>query len=1660
MKGILNSGKRFGGIGLVLLLLLGMASAAQATDRYVAAGSGLDTGDCSVQASPCLTIQYAIDQSTAGDTIHVGVGLYAEDISIGKSITLEGAQAGTPANASRSTDPSDASIVMPATQTNPTYGGAGGVLLGIGSDDVVVDGFVFDGDNPSLASGLDMHGADPDVAIGMTLSGSNIKIRNNVVRNLVFAGIYAFNYPTNTVPAGTGNVIKNNFISNMDAPSDWGIGIVAGYNFYVDIDSNVMEDVRIGVQTNYFNKAAPAGTDAFIRNNDIDASAMGIYFHYFAQNSSPFTVKGNQVTGHSQTGQTDLWNGISVSSFYYDSLGYVQDNVIDGSGLAGSGRQRAGYRVVLITTSQSADLAIEGGTVSNVDDGVFVTDGAYYPGAVDNIDVRNVAFSNVDRAAFYVEDTALAGSETTDFAPKVTVGAGNTYTNVAWQGALSGPQATIAFAAGVPNFDTVLVRSANGGHRAGEADSNGNVRSVDDAIINDGIAIAAPGGTVDIEAGTFEQSVRIEKSVTVQGPFAGVAGYDASRGTGEAILSPASGRAVVIGAGYYGGPGVSNVTLDGFTITGQGGSPLDVGGMAAIWGGMNHHGGKSDHVQIINNRVLNISNGNGLYTSSTPGDVQSWTVAHNLFQDITYQYGSAINLWDVTGTNLIADNHISNIGWAGIQAVDAANVVIKNNIVTSTGSSGISVGQTPVGPGSSNIQVFGNSITDANTDAHANQGGLNASGQNSNVVMMCNSVSGSGTNGFATAGSGSISYADLRVFDNAFDVAADLAHTVASNITIGSNWYGGSSPTIGGSNSAGVMAAAELAATPIGTPICNNPNPATANNAAAVVIQSGSGQSTTINTAFANDLVVRVEDALGGAVAGVTVTFAAPASGASATLGTASGSTNFNGVVSTSATANGVAGSYNVTASSASLTPVSFALTNSKVPGTVVWDTTSFVYDGNAHVPTAHLAEESGATCTFTPASVGPDAGTYPVSTSCQSANYSGSGNATVTIAKATAGVSLSHLVQPYDGAPKSVLVTTTPAGLGYSVVYEGTGGTTYGPSSYPPVQVGSYTATVTIVDNNYVGSGTGTLQIVPSNGDIALVVTGPVDPVHVDDKAQFAATMLANPDLHQGETYAYKLVLSKSGGNPLALSDIGSMEVYYQGSWVDFTPMLNDPSLFQWVGGNLVYYFPDGFSAYPNGFPILDPVWTWNTRFSMTTTGTYTVSWELVDGTNHAAPVTPAVAGSASVVVQPPLPPTDIHLVMGGPVDSVQANTPVAYTATMLAEPSQHQGELFYARIRLAKVGGTHALKTSDFNMEVYYLGAWHTLDTNVFQPDGNELVYDFPSNVDPAGFEITSSDWTWNYRITYADTGTYTMTAKIIHAADASMPNPPVFASDATSTTVTAQLIDAATSITDNRDYVKYGDDLQYFITVDNVGDADLVGVNVSDVLPPLLINGEWSCTALGTASCAVTSGTGDISTTVDLPAGGGVLFTLDAEVNGDPSLTTDQIINQVTVSVPNDGNSANDTAIDTTQAVIFRDGFEINSNGAQRVLNAVVAPDGVLSLNRSNSEMLGLDAVRQGRIGIVELARVRAGADRVAVEAMHVRGHLWVRLAGRVNGKRVMSDWAEVSAERDALAIAMVASGKERALILVGADKDLEARVGDGHDSMTLRGPEASD
>ena len=95
-------------------------------------------------------IQPAVDAAEAGDIINVRAGLYEENLRITEEVTLNGPNAGIHPNpGGRGPE----AVVVPAT--NDTVDG---IIAQVRDNNVVIDGFTFDGNNPTLGGGVLLNG--------------------------------------------------------------------------------------------------------------------------------------------------------------------------------------------------------------------------------------------------------------------------------------------------------------------------------------------------------------------------------------------------------------------------------------------------------------------------------------------------------------------------------------------------------------------------------------------------------------------------------------------------------------------------------------------------------------------------------------------------------------------------------------------------------------------------------------------------------------------------------------------------------------------------------------------------------------------------------------------------------------------------------------------------------------------------------------------------------------------------------------------------------------------------------------------------------------------------------------------------------------------------------------------------------------------------------------------------------------------------------------------------------------------------------------------------------------------------------------------------------------------------------------------------------------
>jgi MBG domain/Subtilase family/Secretion system C-terminal sorting domain len=150
---------------------------------------------------------------------------------------------------------------------------------------------------------------------------------------------------------------------------------------------------------------------------------------------------------------------------------------------------------------------------------------------------------------------------------------------------------------------------------------------------------------------------------------------------------------------------------------------------------------------------------------------------------------------------------------------------------------------------------------------------------------------------------------------------------------------------------------------------------------------------------------------------------------------------------------------------------------------TIVPDTAEFtiaansltqIYDGTPKSVVVTVLPDSVAyTITYNGSTTLPvNAGSYAVHVEVDDENYVGAMDATLVIQKATAQITIAAntLTQVYSATPKSVSVTVVPAGLAYTVTYNG--------NAALPVNAGSYAVQVAVNNPNYIGTANATLVI------------------------------------------------------------------------------------------------------------------------------------------------------------------------------------------------------------------------------------------------------------------------------------------------------------------------------------------------------------------------------------------------------------------------------------------------------------------------------------------------------------------------------------------------------------------------------------------------------
>ena len=223
---------------------VGLTNGSVVTFPYIG-GSGTHYVGCDAFG----TIQAGIEAVTenGNGTVNVAAGNYVENVDIDRPLTLLGPNADiSPNTGSRM---NEAIIRTAVSDPNPNDANSQ-IVVYVEVGGVTINGFTVDGDNTNITSGVIVGSADVDAAEGIVSYNGvgSIRLVNNIVRNTSYSGIDFYNYVNSS--ATSTNYIENNKFDNIGYPPyGFGIAVLVYNNFYARIETNVMTNVRLGVQT-------------------------------------------------------------------------------------------------------------------------------------------------------------------------------------------------------------------------------------------------------------------------------------------------------------------------------------------------------------------------------------------------------------------------------------------------------------------------------------------------------------------------------------------------------------------------------------------------------------------------------------------------------------------------------------------------------------------------------------------------------------------------------------------------------------------------------------------------------------------------------------------------------------------------------------------------------------------------------------------------------------------------------------------------------------------------------------------------------------------------------------------------------------------------------------------------------------------------------------------------------------------------------------------------------------------------------------------------------------------------------------------------------------------------------------------------------------------
>jgi hypothetical protein len=673
------------------------------------------------------TIQAAVNSATAGDTIVADADVYAETVTINKSLTLEGAQHGVDARDGR-----------PGAKESILSLGFGGLQLN--ADGITIDGFTVRNASGSNTNGLIAGGATSNNFVlkntiltdDNAVTGAPILFQGGSHTNMQFTQDLFQDKGDSTFYFGSsaaGDLYDGLTISNSKF-----LGLAGGVFYAAGSSGNPLKNAVI--QGNEFDgtvNGVPGVGDPILNiGQSVNLTIKGNYFHDEDYTAFQVGMIGGSITGntfariHADPGAGfgdafQLWGGQYGTAVSTDVT--IANNLINYNDVVGAVNPTRGLRLRPQDAGSSAP-GIDGTTI-HVHDNAFVNGGVLSSGAFALVNQGDPT-KPVDASANWwgtTNDGAIATlmSGHVDFTPYFHSGT-NTAVGYGFQGDYS-----------------VLDVTAKGS----QTTSTGRIQEA--------VNLVSPGGTVNVNAGTYNELVTIDKTLTLLGAQHGVDARDGRPGAKESVVSNSEGDFQVE---------ADHVTIDGFTLTGVTANPnTDSASLgAAIWtnpGFSGTHGG----VKVVNNIIQGNIAGIEL---DNDGTFQA-RVQFNLFRDndqpgagggtdIETSFGLSNALIE---SNTFANTSFVDNAWAlGVSAA-SDHVTFSHNSVTNHGrgvyffstSDAVVTFNTITGASHYAIGLFGNNGSPANSSFTISNNTLDAGGSGGAGVELVNDTSASAYSG-------------------------------------------------------------------------------------------------------------------------------------------------------------------------------------------------------------------------------------------------------------------------------------------------------------------------------------------------------------------------------------------------------------------------------------------------------------------------------------------------------------------------------------------------------------------------------------------------------------------------------------------------------------------------------------------------------------------------------------------------------------------------------------------------------------------------------------------------------------------------------------------------------------------------------------------------